>query len=128
MSSTNRSRARDNHIADYYVTPVPAICAFIQAFVKVEPHALRGVVLDPCAGGRIGKEQPSYPIALAQEKIPYSSLVTMDIREDSRAQYRKDFLAVPAKEVADVVITNPPFNIAMEIIEKALAVTKPGGG
>ena len=25
MSSTNRSKARDLHIADYYVTPIPVI-------------------------------------------------------------------------------------------------------
>jgi len=36
MSSTNRSDARDKHIADYYVTPQKAIHNFLDVFLKDE--------------------------------------------------------------------------------------------
>ena len=36
MSSTNRSNSRDEHIADYYVTPIDKIEEFLQEFIKVE--------------------------------------------------------------------------------------------
>lgn len=37
MSSTNRSNARDEHIADYYVTPISDIELFLKSFQKVVP-------------------------------------------------------------------------------------------
>ena len=36
MSSTNRSDARDSHIADYYITPQKPIEAFLTEFCKDE--------------------------------------------------------------------------------------------
>jgi len=49
----------------------------------------------------------------------------MDIREDSRATYcGYDFLSSSFVDKFDMTITNPPFNIALPIIEKALSVTK----
>ena len=36
LSSTNRSDARNNHIADYYITPIDKIIDFIDAFVETE--------------------------------------------------------------------------------------------
>lgn len=50
MSSTNRSSARDAHIADYYVTPIKSISEFIQHFEN-DYGTLGSVLLDPCAGG-----------------------------------------------------------------------------
>jgi hypothetical protein len=32
MSSTNRSNARESHVADYYVTPIRTVISFIQEF------------------------------------------------------------------------------------------------
>ena len=37
LSSTNRSNARDEHIADYYVTPISDIELFLKSFQKVVP-------------------------------------------------------------------------------------------
>lgn len=36
MSSTNRSDARDSHIADYYVTPKKPVTDFLKQFQKDE--------------------------------------------------------------------------------------------
>lgn len=56
MSSTNRSRAREAHVSDYYVTPLPTIREFLEAFQKDAPvHQFDLTkpltILDPCAGG-----------------------------------------------------------------------------
>lgn len=58
MSSTNRSNARDFHIADYYVTPKDAIRKFMLDFIDDELFPVYGTnwmenikILDPCAWG-----------------------------------------------------------------------------
>lgn len=70
----------------------------------------------------------SYPEALYScDKV--SSIDTMDIREDSPAKYHCDFTdpSILLKNYYDLVITNPPFAIAKQIIEKSLEATKEGG-
>lgn len=126
MSSTNRSNERDKHISDYYVTPIDKINEFLGVFQKYENIFLKDVmVLDPCAGGDIINEM-SYPTAL---NIFNKNLKidTLDIREDSRAKVKGDFLKLDAKDKYDVIITNPPFNISLDIINKALDDVKDGG-
>jgi hypothetical protein len=52
MSSTNRSDARDKHIADYYVTPQKPIEKFLEEFCEDENINLSSqehFILDPCA-------------------------------------------------------------------------------
>lgn len=124
VSSTNRSDARNKHVADYYRTPVEAIDTFIKHFIAEEPNAFTGLVLDPCAGGVVGKETMSYPEALSKIGV---STITMDIRHDSPAQAKGDFLQTKPKVQFDCCITNPPFNIAQDIINKALDITKTNG-
>ena len=64
--------------------------------------------------------------------------MTNDIREDSPATMHTDFLQhttaytdnknftdyTESNELYDLIITNPPFAIALPIIEKALELTK----
>lgn len=120
MSSTNRSNARDNHVSDFYVTPVEQITIFLRDFVKAEPNFYKGIILDPCAGGD-AQHPMSYPTAL---KVP---VFTMDIREDSLAAVKGDYLNTDLDYTPDLIITNPPFNIAIDIIEKALRDVRDGG-
>lgn len=129
MSSTNRSAARAQHVADYYKTPVPAIMDFLMEFLSDNPHmAFDGkFILDPCAGGS-GSETMSYPEAL--QKYTYKApltIETIDIREDSPAKHKCDYLATAVSYWPDVIITNPPFNLALPIIKKALVDVKTGG-
>ncbi len=52
MSSTNRSNAREEHIADYYVTPIADIELFLKEFnkrVKLDWNNIK--IVDPAAGG-----------------------------------------------------------------------------
>jgi len=124
MSSTNRSNAREDHVADYYVTPINCIRDFFTAWKEDVEDELGGVWLDPCAGGDKNHHM-SYPEFISNELGIKTK--TIDIREDSLAEIKADFLEMKFQNKYDVVITNPPFNKAVEIIEKALDVCKDGG-
>lgn len=72
--------------------------------------------LDPCAGGD-KKNEMSYPIVANEFGV---NMDTIDIREDSLAERKENYLET-FKFDYDVVITNPPFHIALDIIKKALS-------
>jgi hypothetical protein len=146
MSSTNRGG--DRHAADYYVTPQKPIHDFLTALSEDDPSQFgwsdgggfyqrmaSGIsILDPCAGGD-DKTEMAYPKALrdgAARGLPgwpvISSLTTVDWRQDSRAEYKGvDFLMWNSPHTFDMAITNPPFAIAQEIIERCFQVVRPGG-
>lgn len=123
MSSTNRGY--DRHKSDYYVTPIDEIKKFLSAWLSDEqdgddynllaetPDKL--IWLDPCAGGD-SSHPMSYPEALKEIGVEPA---TIDLRDDSLAELKADYLETEVFGY-DVIITNPPFNIAQEIIEKAL--------
>lgn len=119
MSSTNRSDSRDYHISDYYITPIEVIKEFLNKFIELEGKYVFKLVLDPCAGGD-AQHPMSYPKALEDFGIK-GNIVTVDIREDSLAELKSDYLNLDVKQQGfNVIITNPPFSHALEIIEKAL--------
>lgn len=136
MSSTNRSNARSAHVSDYYVTPQPTIKSFLSAVAEDDYEFLEGyltddekslTVLDPCAGGDAEHEM-AYPKAIHESSgwnITY--LDTIDCRPDSPSTIKADYLAHEYGPY-DVIITNPPFNLALPIIEKALTEATPMGG
>lgn len=138
MSSTNRSNARDSHVADYYVTPQKPILDVLSYligenkgynelldFYDPQTEEIKPLKwLDPCAGGDVNNDM-SYPKALNEYGI---TPITFDIREDSKADFKFDYLNTELYDGKfDVIITNPPFNIAKEIIEKSLEDVKEGG-
>lgn len=133
MSSTNRSNARDAHVADYYKTQVPAIMDFFMEFFSDYPEeSFEGKrILDPCAGGNKSLLVPdgmSYPEAIKKYNYqPTPIISTIDIREDSEAELIANYLGTLCFNKYDVIITNPPFNIAIDIIKKALDDVKDGG-
>jgi hypothetical protein len=123
MSSTLRGYER--HKSDYYLTPIDKINEFLAEFLKEEPQALKGNILDPCAGGD-QKNEMSYPLALIQNGVNKDNILTVDIREDSKAEIKKDYLTFNSGKFL-TIITNPPFNLAMSIIEKALEEVQENG-
>ena len=141
MSSTNRSNARDNHVSDYYVTPHQPIRDLLDAMSKEEltqkiflnGNCLRNYIdiFDPCAGGnpssdKMGFNPMSYPFVL--EKHGAKHVYSNDLREDSLADVKSDYItSEPIVDRSDVIITNPPFNKAVEIIKKAQLEVKEGG-
>lgn len=139
MSSTNRSNARELHISDYYVTPIDAIKTFFSYANEFVPSFEQimntGRILDCCAGGNqpisdcLGYKEIYHPMSYPQSiKEFYNKQVdTYDIREDSLAKYKEDYLKVKLDYQPDVIITNPPFTIATDIIRKAINDVKENG-
>lgn len=132
MSSTNRGGKRE--VSDYYRTPPEHIRVFLVEFLDdiiedgdemAAPG--RGIaVLDPCAGGD-AEHLPAYPAVLEEWAGMFRPIRTLDIREDSPAAVHGDYLKTEIKGQYDIIITNPPFSHAQEVIEKALADVAPGG-
>lgn len=125
MSSTNRGY--DRHASDYYVTPQKPIKEFLSAFLLEEKidRPDRLFFLDPCAGGDELNEM-AYPAVIENELG--AAITTFDIREDSKAEIIGDYLeATNLANRYDVIITNPPFSLAMPVIKKALNDVKDGG-
>ena len=124
MSSTNRSNLRDTHIADYYVTPIDKISDFLEEFEKVENVDKSINILDCCAGGD-EKHPMSYPEALI--KKGFINISTLDIRDDSLSETKGDYLHMDYTNKMDMIITNPPFSLALDIIKKSLEDVREGG-
>lgn len=126
MSSTNRGYNR--HKSDYYVTPKDEIKEFLKYFIlDTEISLLEKTILDPCAGGDKENEM-SYPSVLTNYfEVPKEKVLTMDIREDSRADIKQDYINFDIQIKPDIIITNPPFYIAQEVINKALKDIKENG-
>ena len=130
MSSTNRGYNR--HETDYYVTPKDAVKVFFANWLEdlmsefhddtlcIGSRPDRARWLDPCAGGD-EKHGMSYPDVIKKEFNP-EILETVDVREDSLAEIKVDYrLWEPNAQLPpQVIITNPPFYLAEEIINKAL--------
>ena len=125
MSSTNRGYQR--HISDLYITPIHPILDFLYAFMQVDYISSCSRILDPCAGGN-AKYDMSYPLALAKHgHVNPNNITTLDIRVDSRAMIRTDFLLYKPETKFDLIITNPAFNIALEIVKHALTLVEYDG-
>lgn len=127
MSSLNRGTVRNGD--DYYITPHWLIEDFLAALAEnnmlVCSPDENPRVLDPSAGG-CNKYEMSYPTVLEKEGFTVDS---WDIRADSRASVINcDFLQVKSlKKPYDMIITNPPFNVAQEFTEHALEMVKESG-
>jgi predicted RNA methylase len=127
VSSTNRANAKERHQSDFYRTPVEAIKDFIEEFRKDYPDFEAVTILDPCCGG-CGLHDMSYPVAIREHSTWKNyKLGTVDIREDSRASIKGDFLKMSFPFKFDLTISNPPFVLAKEFVTKALEVTRDNG-
>ena len=95
---------RDDH--DFYVEP--AWCS--ERLIAVEPFA--GPIWDPAAG--------SGTIPRAARAAGLSNFAS-DIADRGSAQ-RQDFLTAPAPAETFNVVTNPPFGLARDFVERALTL------
>ncbi len=103
MSSTNRRLGvRSKH--DHYETPRYTLMSLLAH------HQIKYPVLEPCAGyGSIANILKSN-----------GEVVTNDIDSDMPCDYNFDYLNGAFSNEFETILTNPPFNVALEIIEKAL--------
>lgn len=129
MSSTNRWWIRE--VSDYYKTPKKCIIDFLIYFRMAEElkDADTWKILDPCAWWD-EKNGMSYPEAMKQFGIN-NPVITLDIRDDSPAlfhcDYREFMTPTVEEDKYDMIITNPPFALAQEFIEKSLSLVKEWG-
>lgn len=109
-TSTTRERIKD----DFYATPFEATRSIL------EKEKLDGSILEPAAGqGHISKVLSEY---YQENKIFSTDLVQREDRFGCDIKSGIDFLLEDYPEKFDNVITNPPFSLAKEFIEKALKV------
>jgi hypothetical protein len=128
MSST--LRGYDRHKSDYYVTPDWIIDELFDAIPELFEEMDGRIALDPCAGGGIvnGTQAFGMPYPEALKRRGWNTIHTMDVREDSLAEIKHDFLHWDTSIDYDLIITNPPFAIAEEITRKALSHVDPESG
>ena len=135
MSSTNRSEARKEHIADYYVTTISDIQMFLDEFKKIDGVTKKfqnGIIVDPCSGGnneikdshgiREVAHLMSYPEALNKcfGENTELDIRTYDVRQDSLAENKCNYLTTKLDYTPNVIISNPPFKYGIDFIKKAL--------
>jgi hypothetical protein len=127
MSATNRGAVRNEK--DYYVTPPQTVRDFLTAFLDKEPDLMLPdlYTLDPCAGGG-PEEAMTYPLVLREFGVDKKDILTVDIRPDSRANIKADYLTLqlPDRPI-DFICSNIPFSLAVEFITKALSDVRDGG-
>ncbi|RHQ81966.1 hypothetical protein [Clostridium sp. AF22-10] len=125
MSSTKRSNSRDGHIADYYTTPVKDVELFLKAFNDKIPFDWNNsIIVDSTAGGNLKTDKEayhpmSYPVAI-KNVFGECDVRTYDIREDSLAEHKCDYLKINLGYTPKMIISNPPFFNSIPIIEKAI--------
>jgi hypothetical protein len=153
MSSTGRGANRARN--DYYRTDSAPVRTFLREWFRLEPKAIEAVrngwILDPCAGGNIkpfrwdtGSKGRLRYVDMPVQGMTYPEVIrkhfadngwgepridTQDIREDSPAAFKGDFLTTnefPSREYS-LVITNPSFSLAFETVKRGLEVVAPGG-
>ena len=130
MSSTNRGSVRE--ASDYYATPQNAVRAALDKLFELENTESVLSALDPCAGGNVENETHYFtdmPYPKVLEDDYGISVDTIDIREDSLADIKGDFLEMSPdtyRERYDLVITNPPFSIAEDVIRHSFEFVNNG--
>lgn len=111
LAGTSTSRERVSN--DYYATPTESV----ESLINVEN--IKGKVLEPCVGGG--------HIAKTLENS-YTQITGVDIVDRGFPNVIIcDFLKYTTEELYDWVVTNPPYKLAQEFIEKSLDLVKDNG-
>lgn len=110
-NSTSK-RAKD----DFYATDPQTLKLFLYEFLK--DNALDdGAILEPaCGQGHISEA--------IKEILPNYEIVSTDLIDRGYGQGGIDFLTHDYGRIFGTVITNPPFSLAKEFIEKGLEVSE----
>lgn len=116
MSSTNRGRARN--ALDQYETPWSAVEPLLPRLYK------HRVILDPCCGTgamvmRVAKELGGQALGIEVDEKRPMTRADWVVAPDGAVQVR-DALSPEPWPRADLIITNPPFSLAMEFVRRAL--------
>lgn len=112
---------------DAYYTPAWAVQAILP---RLNQSALRhGRVLEPACGAGAILREVSFCRDVAQPMVQAMDIRDMSAEYEVRAvdfQHRSFIGYVPISP-PDIIITNPPYSLAMEFVEHALRIVAPGG-
>lgn len=123
MSATNRGSDRIAH--DAYPTPPWCVHRLLEACplpggVWLEPCAGEGAIIAAVNAAAAGNDKPQLPTWYACELQATCGNALNELIDADRIHAPCDYLAQPF-EGADVIITNPPFDQAFPIAQKAVS-------
>lgn len=130
MSSTNRGGKRNE--SDFYSTPPWCVDRFLEQMA--EQRSLGDVLpggrwLEPCAGSgaiisTVNAARSDITWCAAELREEMAPLINPLVTQ----AYYGDFLAMPddffGPPLFDVIITNPPFRLAFEFVQKSMRMAK----
>ena len=112
LAGGNSATTRVEH--DFYATDPETLKMFLYEFWK--ENTFGGSILEPaCGQGHISKT--------LKELLPSFDIVSTDLIDRGYGIGGIDFLKHDYKRTFDTVITNPPFSLAKEFIERGLEVS-----
>ena len=114
--STERDRVED----DYYATPPEATKEFLDSFGL---NNCKTILEPACGEGHISKEIEKYFTSLGYSVGTEVKIDSTDLVDRGYGRGDIDFLDLHEKFKYDCIITNPPFKLAKEFIEKALTIS-----
>jgi hypothetical protein len=113
LAGGNSTSEREKN--DFYATDPETVKIFLNAFLK--ENILKGNVLEPaCGDGNISKTLEETGLDI--------NITSTDLIDRGYGQGNIDFITHDYGKKFDTVITNPPFSLAKEFIEKGLEVSE----
>ena len=109
------TKGRSEH--DYYATPKQDTNNFLDLIFKDKVISTEiETILEPAGGG-------GHMVDVVKERFPLATVESLDILPKREDIAQGDFLTDTIEDKYDLVITNPPFKIAKEFINKSLSVS-----
>ena len=123
MSATNRSDARQNHLDDFYETPpwlshvmIPHLLEYLEDAYEERKQPLK--VLEPAAGAGAIHDA----MALGLSSFSKTEWTLCDLNPRRSDVFESDWLGDyhEAEFDYDLIVTNPPYKLALEFCQLAL--------
>ena len=114
LAGGNSTSKREEN--DFYATDPHTVRLFLNEFLKDNPLDGKDILEPACGEGHMSKA--------IEEMLPNSEVFSTDLIDRGYGQGGIDFLTHDYGRTFDVVITNPPFSLAKEFIEKGLEVSE----
>lgn len=112
LAGGNSTSKREEN--DFYATDPKTLKLFLYEFWK--DNSFEGDILEPaCGQGHISKT--------LKEMLPNFNIISTDLIDRGYGQGGLNFLTHDYGRTFNTVITNPPFSLAKEFIEKSLEIT-----
>ena len=113
LAGGNSASKREEN--DFYATNPETLKMFLYEFWKDNTFEGNEILEPACGQGHISKT--------LKELLPNFNITSTDLIDRGYGVGGIDFLTYDYKKMFDVVITNPPFSLAKEFIEKGLKIS-----